>query len=340
MDVHSKPRVVVITGGSAGVGRATARRFAAAGCSVAILARGKSGIAATVSELQVAGVAAAGLAVDVADAELLEAAAAEVELELGPIDIWINNAMTTVFGRFMDISAEEYRRVTDVTYHGVANGTRAALRRMIPRNRGTIIQVSSALAYRAIPLQTAYCGSKHAVRALTEGIRAELLHDQIDVHLGMVHLPGMNTPQFRWCRTKMAQKSQPVPPIFQPEIAADAIFYAAVHRRRDLQVGLPTLKTILGEKVAPGLLDHVLANEAVSGQQLAESEPPVPRPDNLFEPVEGDVGARGVFTARARERDLFTEATKFFGPAGTRALLAAAVASSLVAFGYLRGRRG
>jgi short-subunit dehydrogenase len=321
------PEIVVITGASAGVGRATAREFASRGAHIALIARGKDGLAAAAREVEEAGGRALAIPVDVSDAAQVEVAAALVEDTLGPIDIWINNAMTTVFSRVRDLTAEEYVRVTNVTYHGVVWGTRAALQRMIPRNRGCIVQVGSALAYRAIPLQAAYCGAKHATRAFTDSLRSELIHDRVDVHLTMVHLPGLNTPQFEWCRSHMRQKSQPVPPIYQPELAARAIYWAAHHRRREVYVGRPTLKAIAGNKLIPGVLDHYLARTAFEGQLTDEVADPE-QPSNLFEPVPGDHGAHGRFGQEARARDLFTWWGTRLGPA---ALRAAGIAGALAA---------
>jgi short-subunit dehydrogenase len=329
----NRSETVVITGASAGVGRATAREFARHGAHIALIARGKDGLEAAAREVEAAGGRALTIPVDVADAGQIEVAAAVVEDTLGPIDIWINNAMTTVFSRIGNITPEEFARVTDVTYHGVVWGTQAALKRMIPRNRGCIVQVGSALAYRAIPLQSAYCGAKHAARAFTDSLRSELIHDDVNVHLTMVHLPGLNTPQFEWCRSHMRQKPQPVPPIYQPELAARAIYWAAHHRRRDVYVGRATLKTVAGNKLVPGLLDHYLASAAFEGQLTDEIADPE-QPSNLFEPVAGDFGAHGPFDQRARADDWFTWWGTRLGPAGLRvAAIAGALAVTALA-GY------
>jgi NADP-dependent 3-hydroxy acid dehydrogenase YdfG len=312
-----RPEVVVITGASAGVGRATVRVFAEHGAHVALLARGEGRLKAAAREVEAAGGRALAIPVDVSDAEQVFAAAERIEHELGPIDVWVNDAMTTVFGRILQIQPKEYRRVPDVTYHGMVHGTMAALRCMVPRNRGTIVQVGSALAYRAIPLQSAYCGAKHACRAFTDSLRSELIHDDIRVHLTMVHLPGMNTPQFEWCRSYMPRQAQPVPPIFQPEVAARAIHYAAHHRRRESYVGMPTVKTVWGEKVAPGFLDHYLASVAVDGQMT--SKPDGAHPSNLFAPVAGDQAARGPFDERAEDAYAFTALSTRAGAGGLRA---------------------
>jgi NAD(P)-dependent dehydrogenase (short-subunit alcohol dehydrogenase family) len=288
----------VVTGASAGVGRAVARRFARDGARIALLARGTDGLDAARREIEEAGATALVCPVDVASAAHVEEAAERIERELGPIDIWINNAMTSVFSPVREMQADEYRRVTEVTYLGVVHGTLAALRRMLPRDRGTIVQVGSALAYRGIPLQSAYCASKHAIEGFMDSLRCELIHDRSRVHVTMVHLPAMNTPQFRWVKSRLPHKAQPVPPIYQPEVAADAIHWAAHHRRRELWVGGPTVKAIIGNRLAPGLLDHYLAATGYESQQTSEPEDP-DRPNNLWEPVAGDHGAHGVFDARS-----------------------------------------
>src|SRR5437588_3635898 len=267
--------IVVITGGTAGVGRATARRFAEDGARIAVLARGLDGLRATAADLVARGAAAAlAIPCDVADPEQVAAAAERVERELGPIDIWINNAMTTVFGRFDSLSPEEFKRVTDVTYLGYVWGTRAALDHMRPRNRGTIVQVGSALAHRSIPLQAAYCAAKHAIVGFTDSLRCELRHDRCEIELTVVQLPAINTPQFAWCANRMAVQPQPVPPIYQPEMAARAIHRAAHHPRREIWLGLRTVEAILGQEVAPGLLDRHLAGFGFEGQMtLVPTEP-------------------------------------------------------------------
>src|SRR6266576_2117120 len=252
--MKDKPEVVVITGASAGVGRATAQAFARRGARLGLIARGPDGLEAARKEVAQLGGSALVFAVDVSDAEKVEEAAARVEEEFGPIDIWVNNAMVSVFSPVKEMTADEYKRVTEVTYLGVVYGTLSALRRMLPRDRGCIVQVGSALAYRSIPLQSAYCGAKHAVEGFTQSLRCELLHDKSNVRITMVQLPAMNTPQFSWVKSRLPRKPQPVPPIYQPEIAADAIVYAAHNDRREVQVGLPTVVAIEVNKIMPGMI--------------------------------------------------------------------------------------
>lgn len=314
-------RIIVITGGTAGVGRATARRFARAGDSVAVLARGPAGIAATVADIERLGGRGLGITTDVADARQVEAAAEQVERELGPIDVWINNAMTTAVGPVEAIAPDEFRRITDVCYHGFVWGTRAALFHMRPRNRGTIIQVGSALAYRAIPLQAAYCGAKHAIHGFTDSLRSELLHDRVAIDLCMVQLPAVNTPQFDWCVNRMDRAVQPVPPIFQPEIIADAIFRMSHHPRREVWLGWPSVQAIVGNQLAPGFADRYLASRGYTGQLTAEPNPHAAA--NLFAPVPGDRGAHGRFDARARAEDRIAQLTAVLGGVGVRAAIAA-----------------
>ena len=295
------PEVVVITGASAGVGRATVRAFAKRGASIALIARETAGLQAAAAEVKEAGGRALALPTDVADPDAVERAAERIENELGPIDIWINVAMATIYAPLHQISPAEYRRATEVTYLGNVYGTMAALKRMRARNRGTIVQVGSALAYRAIPLQAPYCGAKFAIRGFTDSLRSELLHDRLNIHLTMVQMPALNTPQFDWGRNKLSKRPQPVPPIFQPEVAAEAIVFAAYAGRREVWVGSPTIKAILGNKIAPGLLDRYLARDGYSGQLSAEPADPS-APDNLFEVVPGDRGAHGRFDSRATSR--------------------------------------
>ena len=292
--------VVVVTGASAGVGRAVVRAFAERGASLALVARGQDGLDATADEARTAGARAIVLPLDVADADSVQAAAAETESELGPIDVWVNNAMVSVFSPVSELTAAEVRRVTEVSYLGYVHGTLSALALMRPRNRGTIVQVGSALAYRAIPLQAAYCGAKHAIEGFTESLRCELLHDRSGVRVTSVHLPAVNTPQFDWVRSRLTGRAQPVPPIFQPEVAARAIVWASEHAPRELKVGWPTVLAVYANRVVPGLLDNYLAAHGYEGQQDADSSEARTSHDNLFQPLPGDHGAHGRFDRRAR----------------------------------------
>jgi len=293
-------RTVVVTGASAGVGRATVRAFAAEGARVGLIARATEGLTNAAREVIDQGGTALAAPADVADPDAVEAAAERIERDLGPIDVWVNNAMATVFARFIETSAVEFKRATEVTYLGAVYGTMAALRRMLPRNRGHIIQVGSALAYRSIPLQAAYCGAKHAIAGFTDSLRTELIHDQKRIGLTMVQLPAMNTPQFSWCRSKLPRHPQPVPPIYQPEVAARMIAWASHHNRREVFVGTPTVIAIEGNKIAPAIADAYLGRTGFDSQQTNEPVQPG-RPDNLFEPVPGDFGAHGIFDDRAHE---------------------------------------
>jgi short-subunit dehydrogenase len=291
-------RVVVVTGGSAGVGRATVEHFARSGWDVGIIARGQERLEKAAAAVRRIGRRACVIAADVADAEAVDQAASRIEQDLGPIDVWINNAMATAFAPVAALSAEEFLRGTQVTYLGQVHGTLAALKRMRSRDRGTIVNVGSALSYRAIPLQSIYCGAKYAVRGFTDSLRTELLHDGVNIHLTMVHLPAINTPQFDWALNKLPRRPQPVPPIYQPELAARAIYFAATHRRREVWVGLPTIKAILANKVAPGLLDRYLSRQGYKGQ-LSDEPAASPAPGNLFAPVAGPWAAHGRFDSRA-----------------------------------------
>ena len=290
--------VVVVTGASAGIGRATATAFAGHGWRVALLARGADGLAGAARDVESAGGRALAIETDIADEQQVEAAAERVERELGPIDVWVNNAMATIFCDFLRIAPEDFERATRVTYLGAVWGTRAALARMKPRDRGVIVQVGSALAYRSIPLQAPYCGAKAALRGFTDALRSELIHDGSRVHLTMVHLAAFNTPQFEWARTCMRGRPRPLGKIFQPQLAAEAIYWASQHHRRELWVGFPAVLAILGTRVLPGFLDRKLAYDAYEGQQDEESLPP-DRQDNLYHPVPGDHGAHGRFDDRA-----------------------------------------
>jgi short-subunit dehydrogenase len=294
----AKRKIAVVTGASAGVGRATARLFARKGWDLGLIARGHAGLEAARREAEDTGARVLTLPLDVADSQAIEQAAQRIETELGPIDVWVNNAMVSVFSPVKQMQADEYKRVTDVTYMGVVHGTLAALKRMLPRNHGVIIQVGSALAYRSIPLQSAYCAAKHAMIGFTDSLRCELIHDHSKVRVTVVHPPALNTPQFKWTRSRMPRKAQPVPPIFQPEVAAEAIVWAASHNRREVLVGAPTVTAIQANKFAPGLLDRYLGESGYDGQQYDGVEDPT-RPDNLWSPVDRDFGAHGDFDNRA-----------------------------------------
>lgn len=326
------PEVVIITGGTAGVGRAIAHEFARRGARIGLLARGTERLSATKREVQELGGEALEVPTDVADAAQVESAAAAVEDAFGPIDIWVNNAMTSVFGEIIDVEPDEYRRVTDVCYHGTVYGTMSALKRMIPRDKGIIVQVGSALAYRGIPLQAAYCGAKHAIQGMFESLRSELIHRNANIHLTMVHLPAMNTPQFGWVRSKLPRKAQPVPPIFQPELAARAVVWAAYHRRRELYLGWPATQVIVGNKIAPGIGDRYLAMTGYKDQMLDEAEDQ-DRPDNLFEPVPGDPGMRGSFDDRSKE-----DSIQYHLTINRRWIAVGAMAAAGVVAGWLGAR--
>jgi len=305
--------ITVVTGASAGVGRATAREFAARGADVAILARNQTRLDAAADELRGRGVRALPIVADVADAAAVEAAAEQVEQELGPIDIWVNNAMATIFAPFDRVSPEEFRRSTEVTYLGQVHGTMAALSRMRRRDRGAIVNVGSALAYRAIPLQSVYCGAKYAVRGFTDSLRTELMHDKSAVRLVMVHLPAVNTPQFDWALNKTGRRAQPVPPIFQPEVPARAIADAALRPcRREVWVGMPTWQAIIANKLAPGLLDRYLARNGYRSQ-LAEEMLPQNAPANLFHSADGNWAAHGRFDDKAHKVSLEAELARHRG---------------------------
>jgi short-subunit dehydrogenase len=296
---YTKPRVIVITGAAAGVGRATAQMFAETErAHIGLIARGMDALEGARRDVESLGGKAIIIQCDVADAEGMEAAAERVEQELGPIDVWVNVAMTSVFSFIRDMTAAEFKRVTEVCYLGYVNGTLAALKRMLPRNRGHIIQVGSALAYRGIPLQAAYCASKHAIQGFMDSLRAELIHDKSAIIAVMVQMPALNTPQFDWCKSKLPNKAQPVPPIYQPEIAARAIVYASRNKRREIYVGLPTVIAIVGNKLFPRLGDWYLGKTGVKGQQTGEKADRN-KPDNLYEAVGGDPGAHGRFDDRA-----------------------------------------
>ena len=295
---NHKPQVVVITGASAGVGRATVREFAKRGAHIALVARGLDGLEGARREVEQMGGKALVFAADVADAAAMERVAAETEAKLGPIDVWINNAMASVFSPIKEMEPEEYKRVTDVTYLGQVYGALAALKRMLPRDKGSIVFVGSALAYRGIPLQSAYCGAKHAVEGFFDSLRSELLHDKSNVRVTMVQLPALNTPQFDWVKSRLPNKGRPMGKVFQPEVAADAIYFASQNNRREVFVGLPAVEAIIGTKLVPELGDWVLSRNGYQGQQTDQPENPN-RPHNLWEPLPGDRGAHGRFDAEA-----------------------------------------
>lgn len=329
-NTQGTPEVVVVTGASAGIGRATAQAFARRGAWIGLLARGQAGLEGTRQEVEALGGKALVLPTDVADPEQVERAAAAVEQAFGPIDVWVNNAMTSVFSPVKEMTEEEFRRVTEVTYLGYVYGTLAALRRMLPRDRGSIVQVGSALAYRGIPLQAAYCGAKHAIQGFCDSLRAELIHDGSNVRLTMVQLPAINTPQFDWVKSRLPNRAKPIGTIFQPEVPAEAIVWAAHHDRREIYVGLPAAIAIVGNKLAPGLGDWYLGKTGYAGQQTDEPADPG-RPHNLREPVdaEQDHGAHGRFEEQARTRSLQLWATTH---RGLLAIVGAGVAAAIGTF--------
>ncbi len=330
----AQARVVVVTGASAGVGRATARAFAEPGARIALLARNRERLETAAREVEALGARALVLETDVADPSQVERAAARVEETFGPPDVWVNNAMTSVFGPVRETTPEEYRRVTEVTYLGTVYGTLAALRRMTPRNRGAIVQVGSALAYRGIPLQSAYCAAKHAIQGFCDSLRAELLHEGSRITLSMVQLPAINTPQFDWVRSHLSHRAQPVPPIFQPEVAAQAVRFAASSGRREIYVGGSAFEAIVANKWMPGLLDRWLARTGFASQQTDEPEDPT-RADNLWQDVPGDYGAHGRFDDRARSWSAQLWATEHRAGLALVGLGAALAASAL---GWRRAR--
>jgi NAD(P)-dependent dehydrogenase (short-subunit alcohol dehydrogenase family) len=332
--MNDRPRVIVVTGASAGVGRAVVRRFAEEGADVGLIARGVDGLEGAQRELEAHGRRGLVLPLDVADAAAVEAAAERVERELGPIDVWVNNAMVSVMSEFRHMTLDEFRRVTEVTYLGYVYGTMAALKRMQQRDRGVIVQVGSALAYRSIPLQSAYCGAKHAILGFTESLRCELLHQRSGVRVAMVHLPGVNTPQFEWVRNRMPSKSRPMGTVYQPEVAAEAVWWAATHQRPEMLVGIPTVQAVVADKLAPRWMDHYLSDRVYVGHQRDEPEDPG-RADNLFAPLPGDHGAHGPFDREARRYSPQLWASKHRGPLG---LLGIGLAAALLGSALL-GRR-
>jgi NAD(P)-dependent dehydrogenase (short-subunit alcohol dehydrogenase family) len=338
--VSDSPRVVVVTGASGGIGRATAQRFAARGDRVALLARGARGLDGARRDVEALGGSATTYQVDTADAAAVEKVADRIEEDLGEIDVWVNVAFTSVFARFVDIEPEEFERVTQVTYLGFVNGTRSALRRMLPRDRGTIVQVGSTLAYRGIPLQSAYCGAKHATQGFHESLRTELLHEGSQVRVTMVQMPAVNTPQFSWVLSRLPRQAQPVPPIYQPEVAARAVVYAADHpRRREYWVGGTTAATLVVNAVAPGLLDRYLARTGFDAQQTDQPKPPG-QPANLWEPADGedgrDFGAHGLFDEKAHARSPQVWASQHHG---TLAVVGAGLVAGAAALARTTVRR-
>jgi NAD(P)-dependent dehydrogenase (short-subunit alcohol dehydrogenase family) len=328
--MSDRTETVVVTGASAGLGRAIACEFAKHGARIGLLARGSKGLEGAVEDVRTAGGRPLILQADVADAEAVEKAACTAEEHFGPIDIWVNNAMASVFSPVREMQAPEYKRVTEVTYLGVVNGSLSALKRMLPRNRGKIVQVGSALAYRSIPLQSAYCAAKHAIVGFTDSLRCELIHDRSRVSVTVVHMPALNTPQFSWVKSRLRNKAQPVPPIFEPEVGARAVFWAAHHDRGEVYVGGSTVEAIIGNKIAPRLLDRYLGHKGYESQQTDEPEDPA-RADNLWEALdaERDFGVHGSFDARARSHSVQLWADL------RRAKLVAGIGLSALALGFL-----
>jgi len=331
-------QTVVVTGASAGIGRATARLFGERGDRVGLISRGQAGLDAAAREVEEAGGKALAVSADVADYEQVAAAAGQIEQRLGPIDIWVNVAFTSVFAPFAEITAEEFRRVTEVSYLGFVYGTMAALSRMRPRNQGTIVQVGSALGDRSIPLQSAYCGAKHAINGFTSSLRCELLHERSGIHVTVVQMPAVNTPQFSWVRSRLPNHPQPVPPIYQPEVAARGVLYAADHpRRKQYWVGASTAATILANRMVPALLDRYLARTGYGAQQTSEPAGP-DRPDNLLQPADGvsghDFGPRGVFDGRSHDHSSQAWLSRHAG------LSSALLGSAAVLGGVLAGKLG
>jgi NAD(P)-dependent dehydrogenase (short-subunit alcohol dehydrogenase family) len=325
--------VVVITGASAGVGRAVAHAFAKEGAQIGLIARGEEGLEECKNEVEALGGKALMLPLDVADHEAVSQAAETVEKRFGPIDIWVNNAMVSVFSPVKEMTPEEFKRVTEVTYLGTVHGTMAALASMLPRKQGRILQIGSALAYRSIPLQSAYCAAKHAVLGFTSSLRTELLHDGSEVSVTILELPAVNTPQFRWVRSRLPRKPQPVPPIFQPELIADAVVWAARTERRELVIAWPAFKAIWANKLIPGLADRYLAETNYDAQQTNEPDDPN-RPDNLFHPVPELASTHGDFDAQAKPFSAFYWFTRH-----KKALLTGAAAVAGVAAGRWMGRK-
>jgi short-subunit dehydrogenase len=298
----SSEQIVAVTGASGGIGRAIAHAFAKRGANVGLISRGRESLEAAAEEVRSLGGQALVVPADVAEHEEVETAASTIEERFGPIDVWVNDAMATVFAPVVQTDAAEYKRATEVTYLGTVDGTMAALRRMAERDAGTIVQVGSALSYRAIPLQAAYCGAKYAIRGFTDSLRTELMADRSRVRITMVQLPGTNTPQFNWCRSRLPRHPRPVPPVYQPELAAEAVYWAAHHRRRELWVGQSTVRAIVGNKLAPWVADRYLARTAITGQQVDDLPVGPDRPDNLFEPLPAKAATHGIFNDEAVAR--------------------------------------
>jgi NAD(P)-dependent dehydrogenase (short-subunit alcohol dehydrogenase family) len=340
---NSKKQVVVVTGASGGIGRATALAFAERGAKVALLARGEEGLAGAVRDVEARGGTALPIPTDTSDPDQVEAAAEKTEQTLGPIDVWVNVAFTSIFSEFKNISPAEYKRVTDVSYLGYVYGTMAALKRMQARDSGTIVHVGSTLAYRGIPLQTAYCGAKHAIQGFHESLRCELLHDKSNVHVTMVQMPAVNTPQFDWVLSRLPKPAQPVPPIYQPEVAARGVLYAADHpKRREYWVGGTTMGTLIANAVAPGLLDRYLGQTGYKSQEDDRPENP-DRPVNLWEPADGprghDYTAHGSFDDKSKPRSAQLWASQHHGVVGGALLgLAGAAGAAAAVFGRRAGR--
>ena len=330
-----KRETVVVTGAAGGVGRAIAHTFARRGAQVALLARDARALQDVLEEVRACGGEGLSLPTDVADCDQVESAAERVEAAFGGIDVWVNDAMATVFAPFSNVSSAEFKRATEVTYLGYVYGTMAALKRMVPRDHGTVVQVGSALAYRAIPLQSAYCGAKFAVRGFTDSVRTELMHNKSRVWITMVQLPAVNTPQFNWCLSKLPKHPMPVPPIYQPEVPAEAVYYAAHRRRREVWVGSSAVMVILANKIAPSLADRYLAKTGVKSQQMQDRPAGANRPANLFEPVHDMAATHGIFDAQSKSGSLQLWAT-MHRPALAAAASAAGAAATVAAIRALR----
>ncbi len=326
-----KNTVVVVTGASGGVGRATARMLGSRGAKIVLLARGRDGLEGARRDVESRGGQALVVQTDVSQFDQVEAAAEAAESAFGPIDLWINNAMVSMYSPFMEMTPEEFKHIVEVTFLGQVNGTYCALKRMQPRNRGVIVGVGSALEFRSVPLQSAYCASKHAIQGFFESVRSELIHQKSGVHLSMVNMPALNTTQFTWTKNKMPHQPRPTGTIFQPEVAADAILFAAEHKRREIMVGYTTVEATLGEKIIPGLLDHYLAKVAWDGAMLDQPADP-DKPNNFWQPVPGDHGAHGSFDSLARGFSIQLWATKH-----RKALLAGLIAAACAAIATAAG---